>query len=221
MSCKHGTRRRLPSGIVGAVLINLVLLASIPLFFHQRSLPKQVTQLRPVPVWQVEHQPREEERLKEEKPEPIKKMVKLPPLPLPPVPRLTAQPTPVLDLPLPPLAVAPTDLGTVAVAPMERPLKGLYRTAELDQQPLPLATPAPLYPVAARRRGIEGEVQVRFLVDSQGFVKDVRIVSAEPSGYFEKAVASTLSRWRFQPGVVSGSSVNSEVETTIVFKLDK
>ena len=100
-------------------------------------------------------------------------------------------------------------------------LKTLYQSGEVDRQPTAMANPAPFYPPAARRRGITGRVKVRFVVDNQGRVGKIRIIAAEPPGFFEQTVISTLRRWHFRPGMVAGRAVNTEMETTIVFKLEK
>ena len=125
-----------------------------------------------------------------------------------------------MELPLPDFKISPQIAGLEALSPLLPVAKPFYQTGELDQQPLPLATPAPLYPPRARIRGIEGKVRIRFLVDQQGLVKRIKIIRAEPEGYFEQAVRTTLANWHFRPGTVANHKVVTEVETTIVFKLD-
>ncbi len=69
-------------------------------------------------------------------------------------------------------------------------------------------------------RGIEGEVQVQFLVTAQGTVQDIEILAAEPEKVFEKSVIDCVSRWRFQPGRVQGIPVAALAQTTIRFQLE-
>lgn len=113
---------------------------------------------------------------------------------------------------LPPFESAPmvnTDLqGAFAVGQLDGPLTTLVRTP-------------PLYPMHARRRGIEGWVKVAFIVDEAGHVGDITILQAEPSGLFERSVERCVSGWRFKPGTVAGMPVKARVETTIRFELEQ
>ena len=83
----------------------------------------------------------------------------------------------------------------------------------------PLAKVAPLYPLRARRRGIEGWVTVRFVVNEQGRVDEIDITAAEPEKIFDQSVMQCVSSWRFTPGKVAGVPVKTRVETTIRFEL--
>ena len=65
-----------------------------------------------------------------------------------------------------------------------------------------LARVPPLYPMGARRRGIEGWVKVLLVVDETGHVDDIEVVAAEPPGMFEESVRRCVAGWRFQPGTV-------------------
>jgi protein TonB len=60
-------------------------------------------------------------------------------------------------------------------------------------------TPQPPYPPAALRQKLSGEVIVSFVVNTDGSVGQVRVVSAKPRGVFDRGVVQTVGRWRFQP----------------------
>ena len=221
MSCVQGGNRRWLTGILGALGINLFLLLAIPLFFQPRKMTRKVPSLNPVFVWQVEHPKAEPKPTpRREKEDLVKKAAILPPVQLESLPLPRTKALPVMELPLPDFKISPQIAGLEALSPLLPVAKPFYQTGELDQQPLPLATPAPLYPPRARIRGIEGKVRIRFLVDQQGLVKRIKIIRAEPEGYFEQAVRTTLANWHFRPGTVANHKVVTEVETTIVFKLD-
>ena len=98
-------------------------------------------------------------------------------------------------------------------------ISGQGPVGQVASRPEPVRAPRPLYPGSARRRGVEGWVRVRFLVDEQGRVRDLSVVQANPSGLFDRAVLQTLPNWRFRPGTISGRPVSTWVETTIEFKL--
>ena len=78
----------------------------------------------------------------------------------------------------------------------------------------------PVYPPSAKRRGIEGWVKVRFVVNPRGEVQDVSIVDAKPPGVFDDSVTRCVFGWRFQPGTVDGTPVSAWVETTVRFELE-
>lgn len=95
----------------------------------------------------------------------------------------------------------------------------VFDAEEVDVIPMVLDRKKPRYPMRARRLGITGRVEVRFLVDSSGAVKRIEILRAEPPGIFEKSVEKALKKWRFRPGVRSGHKVPTWMKTTINFEL--
>jgi protein TonB len=92
--------------------------------------------------------------------------------------------------------------------------------SQLDEPLTVLARIPPVYPIRARRRGIEGTVTVTFEVDEQGNVANLRIVEAVPPNIFEKSVLQCVSRWRYKPGTIEGVAVRARVETTIRFNME-
>lgn len=62
-----------------------------------------------------------------------------------------------------------------------------------------VSTPQPAYPAEALRSGTAGAVEVEFTVNPDGSVGNVRVVSSTPRGTFDRAVISTVRRWRYQP----------------------
>ena len=99
-------------------------------------------------------------------------------------------------------------------------LKDFYEVGEIDGTLVPVVQVQPVYPMRAKSMGIEGWVQVKFLVNRKGLVENIKIVKAVPEGVFEKCVKRCLSAWRFSPGTVEGESVNTQVATTIRFNLE-
>jgi TonB family protein len=62
-----------------------------------------------------------------------------------------------------------------------------------------LDTPKPSYPEIARRKGREGRVLLRVLVDDQGRTKTVEINSSSGNEALDRAAAEAVKRWHFQP----------------------
>ncbi|GAB6905847.1 hypothetical protein JCM12296A_16820 [Desulfosarcina cetonica] len=124
-------------------------------------------------------------------------------------PRLPAGPN---SLVLPPLAYAP--LASPA------PVQGTFTASQLDGPLTTLTRIPPVYPIQARRRGIEGWVKVTFIVDETGRVGSITILAAEPQGLFDSSVRRCVRGWRFKPGTVEGVPVKAQVETVIRFELE-
>lgn len=54
---------------------------------------------------------------------------------------------------------------------------------------------APVYPPKASKEGVTGEVLARLRIGQDGQVQEVSILSAKPSGYFERAVKEAARQW--------------------------
>jgi periplasmic protein TonB len=120
----------------------------------------------------------------------------------------------------------PSGPGTLPTFPLQSAaidfsgFKDSYGIGDLDGPLTPLAKVPPIYPMNARRRGVEGWVKVKFLVTDKGFVDQIEIVDAEPLKIFDNSVIRCVSSWRFKPGTVHNEPVNTWVSTTIRFNLD-
>ena len=114
------------------------------------------------------------------------------------------------------LELPPMKMGLPAPAGNEGP----FSEGDLDAPLSVLVRIPPVYPLRARRRGIEGWVRLSFVVNTSGNVVQVQILEAEPAGVFEKSVRQCVTRWRFEPGTIDGMPVRARMGTTIQFKLE-
>lgn len=120
----------------------------------------------------------------------------------------------------------PIGPGTLPSPPMENialqghGLKGAYEIGEIDGPLTPLAQAPPVYPLRAKRLGIEGWVNVKFIVNEQGSVDGIEIIEANPEKIFEQSVIRCVTSWRFAPGTIEGVPVKTQVMTTIRFELE-
>lgn len=66
---------------------------------------------------------------------------------------------------------------------------------------LPINRVPPEYPRRAQRRGLEGYVELTFLVTPDGRVDtdSIRVVEARPGNVFDRAARQAVSQWRFEP----------------------
>jgi periplasmic protein TonB len=61
---------------------------------------------------------------------------------------------------------------------------------------------------------------MEFIVNPDGTVRNVRIVSANPPGVFEQAAITAALKWKFKPKVVDGKPVQQKGVQPMVFKLE-
>lgn len=238
------------SALLGALIVNLVLLLVITILLHQngarRTFPeydvaykinlKTPTTEAEVAINDVYDQAPELYRpdLKTALNPPAFPMINAPPLPpvefdvkLSPAPKLEAKkeikkksPKRAVEKPLP---SSKASTGSPAQVSSYKPGadKKYYKETELKIKPSVINRPEPNYPLLAVRRNIEGWVKVRFLVDSKGRVEKVSLLASEPGGVFDKSVLKTVPTWTFKPGEIDGRPVDAWVVTTILFELKK
>tara|TARA_Y100000782_G_scaffold68044_1_gene73955 strand:- start:3211 stop:3888 length:678 start_codon:yes stop_codon:yes gene_type:complete len=116
---------------------------------------------------------------------------------------------------LPPLqAAAPPAPAPSPPAPVSAPPPGSAEEVS------PLVDIPPEYPRRALAAGIEGQVTLQFTVNADGRVENIRVLSAEPPGVFERAARRAVSRWRFAPRRENGVAVSREVSKTMNFRLE-
>jgi protein TonB len=72
---------------------------------------------------------------------------------------------------------------------------------------LPIVKVQPNYPRRALSRGVEGYVIVEFMVTKNGTTRDVRVVEADPEGYFERAAVKAAEKFKYKPRVIDGEAV--------------
>ncbi|WP_457576526.1 energy transducer TonB [Desulfomarina sp.] len=207
-----------------ALLLNMLFFLAIPNLVHDKaprhSVDKMVSGVRFLRL-KPHQQPMPPRKKKKQQPEkkPQKKKATQPhnrpvlrdlALPFQLNPKLPEKPS---RLELPPL------IPSSSFHPGKLPK--VFQAGQLDRTLTPTVRIPPVYPMRARRRGIEGWVKVRFVVNSHGNVTDITVLEAHPERIFNKAVKSCLRQWHFQPGTVSGMVVDAEVTTTIRFKLEQ
>ena len=98
-------------------------------------------------------------------------------------------------------------------------MDGIFSIGDLDAPLTPLVNIPPMFPLRAKRRGIEGWVKVKFLVTRKGLVENIEIIDAYPPGIFDQSAVRAVSAYRFKPGTVEGVPVTSWLEQTIRFEL--
>lgn len=65
----------------------------------------------------------------------------------------------------------------------------------------------PVYPESARKRGVEGWVELAFTVMPNGTVDDVEVRNASPADVFEDSAVRAIRQWRFEPVERNGEKI--------------
>lgn len=126
----------------------------------------------------------------------------------PPVRPVDPPPQPVV----PPVETRVTEVDpTITIAP-PAPTDDGGPTISVSRDPLPFFKPAPNYPRAALRRGIEGYVVVEFTITKNGSVRDVRAVAGydsagNPTDIFNRSAVAAAARFKYQPQLDGGVPV--------------
>jgi len=75
----------------------------------------------------------------------------------------------------------------------------------------------PDYPPLARQARVQGQVQIDAILDDQGNVIDMRVVSGPPLLY--QAALDALKKWRYEPTYLNDQPIAVEMIVTITFQL--
>jgi TonB family protein len=82
----------------------------------------------------------------------------------------------------------------------------LRAPARADSDLKPVTTVAPVYPPAAKKAGIQGEVRLHVTIDKDGSVKKIEVESGDPQ--LAEAAVAAVRKWRYAP--------SDNVDSTIV-----
>jgi len=92
-------------------------------------------------------------------------------------------------------------------------------TSSYNEAKLIFSVP-PKYPVIAKRKGIEISVEVKFIIDKNGYVTDLDFPAVKRHrNYFKSAVRNAMEKWRFIPALHNGEAVESEMSKIFSFSL--
>jgi TonB family protein len=79
----------------------------------------------------------------------------------------------------------------------------------------------PDYPRDAVQKGVEGWVELSFVVTASGKPVDVRATGASPAGVFDKAAIAALQRARYRPLSTTDESVTRQASLRVSFRLSR
>jgi protein TonB len=74
----------------------------------------------------------------------------------------------------------------------------------------------PVYPLPARRAGVQGEVILQAVIGKDGRIQNLRVISGNP--LLVKAAWDAVIQWRYRPYLLDGEPVEVETQITVNFK---
>lgn len=90
----------------------------------------------------------------------------------------------------------------------------------VDDVPVVLSRPELTYPDEALEKKINGKVELSVLVNKNGQVEAVKIISSKPGKFFDLAAIDFVKQWIFTPAKIKGQAVNVWVKQVIEFRLN-
>jgi TonB family protein len=85
--------------------------------------------------------------------------------------------------------------------------------------PLKVKDVRPIYPVAAREAGVNGVVMLQGVIDVEGRMKDLRVVSS-PHPALDQAAVDAVSQWEFAPTLLNGKPIETPIHTGVYFDVE-
>lgn len=107
--------------------------------------------------------------------------------------------------------------GASGIAPPKEPAKIVVRVGGKVRPPRAVYRPAPAYPPLAKQARVSGDVVVDTILDENGNVTNMKILSGPPLLY--EAAMEALKQWRYQPTYLNDQPVSVELIVTINFQL--
>lgn len=201
----------------------LVVLLHLTAWWGYTHFRSEITPPKPLPVVQVS--------LLAQPAPPEPKVVPL----QPPPPKVEPRPKPVMQRAVPtprpvppaqPVAEHAVQQAPVEVAAPSPPVPAPVQPVAEPAIELPrynaayLSNPPPAYPLAARRRGIEGTVLVRAEVAASGECLRAELKKTSGAEMLDQAALEAVRKWRFVPAKRGSQAVVAWVEVPITFKLE-
>ncbi|MES2036441.1 MAG: energy transducer TonB [Pseudomonadota bacterium] len=132
---------------------------------------------------------------------------------------------------VPVVNAAPVDTtpsaNTVAVAVAAPPAPPAPVAAPAPPEPITepkgyagyLQNPAPNYPPAAQRRGLEGQVTLKVHVLASGHPDNIQIAKSSSHPILDEAAIKAVTSWVFQPAKRGQTAIDGWVHVPLIFKL--
>ena len=96
-----------------------------------------------------------------------------------------------------------------------------YDPGQTDTDAKPIGPDPPLdFPARAERDGVNGRVDLTFVVNESGMVEQISIIKEEPTGYnFAAAAMASARKMRFKPATLQKMAVRQRFKRTFNFQV--
>jgi protein TonB len=94
---------------------------------------------------------------------------------------------------------------------------GPYKVGGQVQAPRLIHMVQPVYPPLAKQIHLQGDVQIDSIIDQQGNVTQMKVVSGKPM--LVTAALDAVSQWKYQPTLLNGQPIAVEMTVTVHFSL--
>jgi len=199
------------SAALAFALALLLLLA--PAFLKQDVDPSDVTRFsQPVSLRKLAQQTPEKEEKMPEQEEPKPEPLTAEPLALSPI---AAPPVSPFQPEIVNLDIAMNLAQAVGVSIPRH--SGVLSLGDVDEAPVPIFTPPPMYPSKARRRRLESKLTIKMIVTSQGVVQKPTVEHGDNLDIFSEPALKAVKKWRFKPAQLHGKPVAVMVTLPLEF----
>jgi TonB family protein len=97
------------------------------------------------------------------------------------------------------------------------PTSGRVRVSAGVSQALLVSRVQPEYPEIARNDHIQGTVVLKTMIDTNGDVEDVTVISGDP--LLAPAAVDAVKHWKYKPYLLNGHAMKVETQVTLAFQL--
>jgi len=104
-----------------------------------------------------------------------------------------------------------------APAPPPRARKGPYRVGGKVQAPKLIYQVQPVYPPLAKQARVQGDVVLDSVIDQQGHVTQLKVVSGPP--LLVESAMQAVAQWKYQPTLLNGQPIAVGMMVTVHFDL--
>ena len=109
--------------------------------------------------------------------------------------------------------------GAKPVAPPAGKSGAPIRVGGSVRPPKAIVQVRPQYPTLARQTRVQGDVKIDAILDEQGNVVDMRVVSGHPLLY--QAALDALGKWKYEPTYLNDRPIAVQLVVTITFQLSQ
>jgi periplasmic protein TonB len=109
--------------------------------------------------------------------------------------------------------------GAKPVAPPAAKSGAPVRVGGRVRPPKAIVQVRPQYPTLARQTRVQGDVKIDAILDEQGNVVDMRVVSGHPLLY--QAALDALGKWKYEPTYLNDRPIAVALVVTITFQLSQ